>query len=85
MDTTHFNQANEFDTFEYNGEQYPIKWYGGILFATEELADAMLDDDGIGKDSKAQNMDEKIAYYFDDDDFVGKTGEELYQEFDAHS
>ena len=81
----YYNEADEYDTFEYDGKEYPIKYYGGYLFATEELADAMLNEDGEGKDSKARNMDERIAYYFDEDDFEGKTGKELYEEYNKNS
>jgi hypothetical protein len=75
-----YSQANEFDTFEYEGIEYPIKWYGGILFATEELSDAIIDEEtGYGKDGKAMNMDDRIAFYFSSADFEGKTGKELYE------
>lgn len=74
-----FSKANEFDTFEFDQVKYPIKWYGGILFATEDLSDAMIGEDGVGINPVAVRMDEKIAYYFEEGEFHGKTGEELYQ------
>ena len=82
MNTTQdvwYSQANEFDTFEYEGKEYPIKWYGGTLFATEDLADVMIGEDGYGKDDRAMGMDDRISFYFDEEDFHGKSGKELYE------
>lgn len=73
-----YSQADEFDTIEYNGIEYPIKWYGGTLFATEDLSDAMIDENGMAKDDMAEDMDDRIAFYFPDNEFSGKTGKELY-------
>lgn len=80
----HENQPNEYDTLTYEGEEYKIKWYQGYLFATEELADVLLDNNGDYVSDKAQEIDERIAYYFDTADFDGKSGSELFKAYELN-
>lgn len=75
-----YNKADEFDTIKFDGEEFKIKWYYGYLFATEELADVLLDNNGEYISDEAGKLDERIGYYFLDEDFDGKTGEQLYNE-----
>ena len=76
----HYNKKDEIGNITYNGKTFDIKWYQGYLFATEELAAVIMDDDtGLAVSDEAEKLDEKIAYYFDEDDFYGKDGKELYE------
>lgn len=58
----------EFDTVEYEG----------IVFATMDLADVLIDDNGLFVNDEARKIDNTIAYYFEPAEFYNKTNVQLY-------
>jgi glutamine cyclotransferase len=70
------------NTINFRGETYQVKSHNGYVFATETLGDLLAE---LNFEGDAEELDNQIAYYFDDDTFNEKTAEELYAEFDAHS
>ena len=77
-----YNAKDEVGHITYNDEKFEVKWYGGFLFATEKLSDVLMDDNtGLAVSDDADLLDEKIAYYFDVEDFEGKDGKELYDAY----
>lgn len=80
--TDFYNSKDEVGHITYNGESYEIKWYAGFLFATEHLHDVLIGDEtGLPVSDEAELLDEKIAYYFDIEDFNGRDGKELYDAY----
>lgn len=77
-----YNSKDVVDYITYNGEQFEVKWYAGFLFATEKLSEVLMDyDTGLAVSEDAELLDEKIAYYFDVEDFHGRDGKELYDAY----
>lgn len=71
---------------EYNGTQFPTKSQNGYTFATEELFTALTDkSSGDFLDSAAEEIDNKIAFYFDNEDFTENTPKQLLEIFNQHS
>lgn len=62
-----FNNV-EFDTVEYEG----------LVFATMDLADALITDEGLFVSEEARQIDNTITYYFEPSEFYNKTNVQLY-------
>lgn len=73
----------------YKGKGYPIKFFNGYYFSTDELFNAMRDPEGeewdTYDDEETWSVDSRIAYFFDEESFHSMTAEELYKEYDLHS
>lgn len=57
---------------------YPTKEHDGYVFATDALYNAISDGHGGIID---EDVDNQIAFYFDEETFNSKTAEELYEIF----
>lgn len=57
---------------------FPTKEFKGYTFATDELFNAISDAHGNVID---EDVDNQIAFYFDEETFISKTAEELYDIF----
>lgn len=78
----HYSKSNEVETLQYNGKEYHMKFYQGYLFGTVALADDIIgQDDGLPINDDAEKIDENVAYYFDEDDFYGYSGKELFDRY----
>lgn len=78
-----YSQANQFDSITFRGKQYPIKFYYGFLFASDELEEQIYDyDTGVAVDDEAERIDDMIACYFDRSSFNHMDGKELYEAFE---
>lgn len=77
------------ETITYRGEEYILKSFNDYTFASAKLYDAMTDPEGepwdIHDDEETTNLDRRIAYFFDDEDFQENTPEQLYEIYDLHS
>jgi hypothetical protein len=60
-------------TIKLNGKTYETKTHNGYVFASESLADAL------------SEVDNQIAFFFDDETFSASSAEELYKEYNQHS
>ena len=78
----HYSKKDETGSILHNGKQYDIKWYQGYFFSTNRLSDDIMDNDtGLPNSDVAEKIDNTIAYYFDEPDFYGKDGKELYKQY----
>ena len=78
----HFSEKNEVGKIIHKDIEYDIKWYQGYIFSTNKLSDDIMDNDtGLPVCEISERIDNVIAYYFDEPDFYGKDGKELYQQY----
>ena len=62
-----------------SGIPYEVKEHDGYRFASESLYRA------IENTADFEDIDNTIAYYFEEDVFESNTGEALYEIYDRHS
>ena len=70
---------------EFNGVTYPIKEYNGYIFATENLFNDLTDTSGELVSEKAEETDNLIAFYYEEEEFNTSTPKELFEIWDQHS
>lgn len=77
------------ETIIYRGEVYKLKSFNDYTFASDELYHAMTDPEGepwdIRDDEETTNLDRRIAYFFDEEDFEENTPLQLYEIYNLHS
>jgi hypothetical protein len=66
------------DTIKYAGKEYPVRNVNGYLFATTELAAAILGDHDLPMDEEAEAVDDEIAYFITPEDFEVLTDREAW-------
>lgn len=66
-----------FDTISYNGLLYPIKEFNGYKFSVDELEIAMFP----LVTEEEEGIDSSVCYYYTIEEFLSKTSEEMYNEF----
>ena len=65
------------ETIEFNGLYYPVVDADNLRFSTVSLLDALYDVDGNPISDRAKEIDESIAYYFEDSTFYSKSINQL--------
>lgn len=63
-------------TVVYKGVEYPLKSFNGLTFSTLQLNTAIGDSEG---DEETTNLDNSVAFFFDEDLFNKNRPMELYQ------
>lgn len=66
----------EISTVIYRGTEYPLKSFNGFMFSTLELNTALGGSEG---DEETTNLDNSIAFFFDEVLFNKNRPMELYQ------
>lgn len=69
----------------YRGGEYEIKEFNGYFFAADSLFAAITHEDGEPLDGEAEDIDNRIALFFDDEEFAENSGENLFEIFNQHS
>lgn len=80
---TTFKDGRAFVT--YRGGEYEIKQFNGYKFAPHKLFVAITDQEAEFLDSEAEDIDNHIAYFFEDEEFAENSGENLFEIFNQHS
>lgn len=62
----------------FNDLDYDTVEYEGFVFATMDLADALITDEGLFVSDEARAIDNTITYYFEPAEFYKKTNVQLY-------
>lgn len=63
-------------TVVYTGKEYPLKSFNGLTFSTIELYKALEDSE---RDEETTNLDDSVAFFFDEEVFNNNRPMELYQ------
>lgn len=70
----------------YKGVSYHVKKSSnGLVFASETLFDAITDSEGNFIDEEAEDIDELVAFFFEEDEFLSLDSEGLFDVFNKHS
>lgn len=62
----------------FKGVEFETVEYEGFVFATMDLADSLITDEGLFVSDQARQIDNTITYYFEPEEFYNKTNVQLY-------